>query len=122
MNMLIAIMGNTFSLVQEAAEESGLREQITIMADFIWILDLKKIFNRHRYIIRVFPSTTSGEEEDHVTEHVIEAETKIMHQVTRMEKEMTKQIEGIGLQARYIDRNINQTLQCIIKKIKNVEQ
>lgn len=78
MNMLIAIMGNTFSLVQEAAEESGLREQITIMADFIWILDLKKIFNRHRYIIRVFPSTTSGEVEDHVTEHVIEAETKIM--------------------------------------------
>ena len=26
MNMLIAIMGNTFSLVQEAAEENGLRE------------------------------------------------------------------------------------------------
>ena len=26
MNMLIAIMGNTFALVQEAAEENGLRE------------------------------------------------------------------------------------------------
>ena len=35
---------------------------------------------------------------------------------------MIKQIEGVGFQARYIDRNINQTLQCIIKKIKNVEQ
>jgi hypothetical protein len=60
------------------------------MADFIWILDLKKIFNRHRYIIRVFPSTTSGEVEDHVTEHVIEAETKIMSQVTKMEMAMIK--------------------------------
>ena len=77
------------------------------MADFIWILDLKKIFNRHRYIIRVFPSTTSGEVEDHVTEHVIEAETKIMSQVTKMEMAMIKQIEGIGFQAKYIDRNVN---------------
>lgn len=44
MNMLIAIMGDTFGSVTEAAEESGLKEQVVIINDFAWLLDLKKIF------------------------------------------------------------------------------
>ena len=44
MNMLIAIMGETFGQVTEAAQESGLREQVVLIADHAWLLDLKKIF------------------------------------------------------------------------------
>ena len=44
MNMLIAIMGDTFGKVLEVAEESGLREQVVLIADHAWLLDLKKIF------------------------------------------------------------------------------
>lgn len=44
MNMLIAIMGETFGQVQEVSHESGLREQVVLIADHAWLLDLKKIF------------------------------------------------------------------------------
>ena len=44
MNMLIAIMGETFGQVQEVSEESGLREQVVLIADHAWLLDPKKIF------------------------------------------------------------------------------
>lgn len=44
MNMLIAIMGETFGQVLEVAEESGLREQVVLIEDHAWLLDPKKIF------------------------------------------------------------------------------
>ena len=44
MNMLIAIMGETFGAVTEKAEENGLKEQVALINDHIWLLDLKKTF------------------------------------------------------------------------------
>jgi len=44
MNMLIAIMGETFGEVTEKAEQNGLKEQINLINDHIWLLDLKKTF------------------------------------------------------------------------------
>ena len=44
MNMLIAIMGETFGQVQETSVESGLRERVVLIADHAWLLDPKKIF------------------------------------------------------------------------------
>jgi len=45
MNMLIAIMGETFSQVTEAAVTTGLREQIGLISDHAWLIDLKTIFH-----------------------------------------------------------------------------
>jgi hypothetical protein len=44
MNMLIAIMGETFSQVQESAEMNGILERICLINDYVWLIDLKKIF------------------------------------------------------------------------------
>ena len=53
MNMLIAIMGETFAQVSAASVESGIREQVVLIADHAWLLDLSKIFKGKKYIIRV---------------------------------------------------------------------
>ena len=53
--MLIAIMGETFGNVLESAEQNGLREQVNIMADFVWIINLDKLFKDKKYIIKVKP-------------------------------------------------------------------
>ena len=74
MNMLIAIMGETFGQVQEVSHESGLREQVVLIADHAWLLDLKKIFKGQKYIIKVMPSTTSQEIQDEVLEKVKDSE------------------------------------------------
>ena len=55
MNMLIAIMGETFAQVQEAAEQNGILERVSLINDFIWLIDLSKIFKGQKYIIQVKP-------------------------------------------------------------------
>lgn len=44
MNMLIAIMGETFNQVMEASKQSGLQEMVTLMADNLWVLNLEELF------------------------------------------------------------------------------
>lgn len=44
MNMLIAIMGETFGSVTEEAEISGLKEQVVMISDFAWLVDMDKVF------------------------------------------------------------------------------
>lgn len=39
MNMLVAIMGQTFNDVNEASEETGLFEQITLIQDFVGLVN-----------------------------------------------------------------------------------
>lgn len=58
MNMLIAIMGETFSQVQSHQVESGLQEQLNMIDDFSWLIDLKDLFKNSKYIIIAKPDTT----------------------------------------------------------------
>ena len=44
MNMLIAIMGETFGNVTEECEISGLKEQVVMMNDHAWLVDINEIF------------------------------------------------------------------------------
>ena len=53
MNMLIAIMGNTFSNVDEKQLESSLYEQVQLMCDFLWLVNLKKTFHGQKFIFIV---------------------------------------------------------------------
>jgi hypothetical protein len=53
MNMLIAIMGDTFAQVLEKSVESGIKEQVALIADHDWLLNLTEIFKGKKYIIRV---------------------------------------------------------------------
>lgn len=42
MNMLIAMMGETFGNVQLIQEETALLEQVQLIEDHIWLIDLEK--------------------------------------------------------------------------------
>lgn len=53
MNMLVAIMGQTFNDVNEASEETGLFEQITLIQDFVGLVNHKTQFNKCRYIFKI---------------------------------------------------------------------
>ena len=60
LNMLIAIMGDTFGRVTEVKEQSGLREKIQILADYVWIIPLDS--KKHRYIYAMKPKSMTDEE------------------------------------------------------------
>jgi len=61
MNMLIAIMGDTFGKVTEIKEQSALREKIKILADFVDIISLEN--NTSSYVYAMKPRNPSNLEE-----------------------------------------------------------
>ena len=58
MNMIIAIMANTFANVMAMTYENALSENINLIYDHIWLLDLNKEFKNMKYIIRVIPDAS----------------------------------------------------------------
>ena len=57
LNMLIAIMGNTFDRVMEAKQQSEMRERIAILADFRLVL--RRLFHQSddfQYIFVISPN------------------------------------------------------------------
>jgi hypothetical protein len=51
LNMLIAMMGDTFARVTEISEQSMLKEICTVIAESEYIMDRKKEYKNSKYII-----------------------------------------------------------------------
>ena len=62
MNMLIAIMGESFGRITAIQEQSTLKELCVMMDDHIWLLKISQVFASKRYILWLTPgaSKTSG--------------------------------------------------------------
>ena len=68
MNMLIAIMGDTYERVSSNKNAMGLREKIVIMLQTEWCVDLDTIFGNATYVFIVrrkqSMNTTGAQSED----------------------------------------------------------
>jgi len=60
-NMLIAIMGDTFARVSEGMEQATIKEQVQMMNEHAWVLDLDDAFGDQRYIFSVEKQLGEGE-------------------------------------------------------------
>ena len=61
LNLLIAIMGESFSRITAIKQQTTLKELCNIMEDHIWIWKIKDLFKHQRYILWLTPDTsTSG--------------------------------------------------------------
>jgi len=61
MNLLIAIMGESFSRITAIMQQSTLKELCCIMQDHIWLQKIDELFESKRYILWLTPDTsTSG--------------------------------------------------------------
>mmetsp|Transcript_7853 Transcript_7853/g.9471 ORF Transcript_7853/g.9471 Transcript_7853/m.9471 type:complete len:98 (+) Transcript_7853:682-975(+) len=49
-NMIIAIMSDTFARVSEKREQSALKEKISILADYAYIVPTKNEVDDHRFM------------------------------------------------------------------------
>lgn len=58
MNMLIVIVSDTFAHVESLKEELALGEQLKLIQDYIFLIDLNEEFNTKKYIIRLYPDST----------------------------------------------------------------
>ena len=64
LNMLIAIMGDTFSRVTESKAQSGLREKIAILSDFVIIVKRESVErgNLSRFLFAIQPKNSASDE------------------------------------------------------------
>ena len=60
MNMIIAIMSEKFAEVGANAELYKFQQQISIINDFLWVVDLKARFQKDKYILVIKPNTGDG--------------------------------------------------------------
>ena len=75
MNVLIAIMGDSYARVSETKEQSALIEQVQIIQDLQWLLDLKDVFKGQRYIVRVYKDEASQKNFEDMGEQISELST-----------------------------------------------
>ena len=62
MNMLIAIMGQTFARVTESKARSSLMETTHLNADFLWLINFKEELKNKRYLFVVKPIVVNANE------------------------------------------------------------
>lgn len=60
LNLLIAIMGDTFGRITAIMEQSTLKEMCGIMVDHVWLQKIDEIFENQRYILWLTPDTTTS--------------------------------------------------------------
>ncbi len=64
LNMLIAIMGDTFARVSEVKEQSALKEKIEILSDYVIVVERESLENDNlsRFIFAIKPKTLGTDE------------------------------------------------------------
>lgn len=75
---------------------------MVLIADFSWLVDLKKAFKGQKYIIRVQPSSSSQESPDEVVGKVNEAERSLQKALTKISCGMQKRIDGVDTHTRFL--------------------
>jgi hypothetical protein len=115
MNMLIAIMGNTFGEVQSIKEMNAISEQIALIQDHIWLVDIEKEFENMRYIILLTPDNTNLNTEWTVQDAVIDTQNLLMKKIIAQRTIQANNQESQDRQNRIMSKQI-QTLVSQIKK------
>ena len=92
--MLIAIMGDTFSRVTESKAQSGLREKIAILSDFVIIVKRESVErgNLSRFLFAIQPKNSASDEGNQWEGTVTQLNKSMKKELTILENKFTKRI------------------------------
>ena len=125
MNMLIAIMGETFGEVQAGAVENGLQEQLNMMSDHIWLLDLQKDFKGMKYIIRVAPPSPATAPVVDQIDFLRETKQALMDSNKTIREQCQTNSAQIELLTKTYNNNqsvLDSQMQSILKSLKEADE
>ena len=124
MNMLIAIMGDTFARVQEIAEESGLKERVVLINDHDWLVDIKQLFKGKKYIFIVSPETyqEQNDKDAMVAKVLKETERNLRERMDIARAGLQKRVNGVDSSAQYVLGNQYAMIEAISTRIKKLEK
>jgi hypothetical protein len=91
MNMLITIVSETFSKVMEIKDELSLSEQLYLIQDHIFLIDLSTEFTDKKYIIRLYPDVTQAASDDNeLQEEIMELSATLSSKNEQMFQKLIK--------------------------------
>lgn len=105
MNMLIAIMGNTFGEVMDHQIENALKENLHLINDHIWLLDLRQEFKNMRYIIRVQPDCSAADDGVDISDQIVEMTNALSKRSDLQNTNVMKRIEAFEKNNRQMQKN-----------------
>jgi hypothetical protein len=88
--------------VLEKSVESGIKEQVALIADHDWLLDLAKIFNGKKYIIRVQASSSSEGSGDPIQDKIMQFKDKVTKKINRVQTTVHKRIDSNDSNTRFL--------------------
>jgi len=110
LNLLIAIMGDTFDRVQEASENNMLKELACIMAENEMLFNRSQIFGNAQYIIVIEEEKADGTKENW--------EGKLLFLKSIMDKNVAKQKKLIDELMRNMGNQISKNVDTMAKSIE----
>ena len=92
------------------------------MEDHVWLIDLQKVFDGQRYILRVAPSSSANEETDEVVNQVVETRQSLHKRIEKMHNALNKSIDMNDQNTRFQLGNQYSLSAFTLSKIRDVDQ
>ena len=92
MNMIIAIMSEKFAEVGANAELYKFQQQISIINDFLWVVDLKARFQKDKYILIIKPEEITIDDDMSMQHTIIE---KLTDEIEKTKHYLAKKLDGM---------------------------
>ena len=130
LNLVIAIMGDTFDRVQETQESTMLKEFACIMRENEFMFNRKRMFKNVKYIVVVQPEraeggiTTSWEGKlNQLKKFLEESSAKHIDHLNKMEKKLEKMIEvGLEEKLKPTEDKINNKIAIIELRLQKLNK
>ena len=85
MNILIAIMGDTFGRVATVKERSSAMERIDLIFDFIYVIDFDREFDKCKYVLLVEQSNSNSTPPNSIEGRFTRLQSTISSQLSAMQ-------------------------------------
>ncbi len=92
LNLLIAIMGETFGKVSEQRVNLSIMEKVLLVSENEFLFNRKDKFKDSKYLIIIQEKQVEGSQDDNIEAQISTMKTTITDKVTSLEKELKDQI------------------------------
>ena len=100
MNMIIAIMSQTYSEVSQTQLQSGIEQKVALISDYFDLVDIRKVFADKKYIINAEPSQTE-------TVHKVNLEEEIEELGSSLSRAYAKQLGEVEANMKSVVKQLN---------------
>mmetsp|Transcript_13656 Transcript_13656/g.18684 ORF Transcript_13656/g.18684 Transcript_13656/m.18684 type:complete len:311 (-) Transcript_13656:289-1221(-) len=107
LNMLIAIMGDTFARVSEVRDQSALREKVEILADFVQAVPRAKSVNNDKYLFAIQPTNIGSDEQANWEGSVTSLKKNIECVREQLNASFTKKMRTVMGEVHSVNRSIS---------------